>query len=106
MSRNPLGSALYRESALLSQKVSEADPFFQEIALMGVDDRVKYAILKTIINEGLLELDIPSMSLDDMIEKIMIPLIQRVGQARFKADPLTHLGMKVGSPKDSMAYQR
>ena len=106
MSRNPYGGRLYIESSLLSQKVSELDPFFQQIALMGVEDRVKYAILKTILDEGILDMDLSKMSAEEIIDKVMIPIIQRVGQAKFKADPLTHLGMKVGKPKDSMEYQR
>lgn len=104
MSRNPYGSYLYQQSALLSQRVSEADPFFQDIALMDVDNRRRYAVIRAILDNQILEMDISRMSANELMEKIILPILQRVGQAGFKADPLTHLGMKVGKPKDSMEY--
>jgi hypothetical protein len=104
LSRNPLAGRLYIESALLSQRVSQLDPFFQEIALMVPEDRVKYAILWTIAEEKLLEKDIKNMTVEDLITEIALPLIQRTGQAKFKADVLTNLGMKVGKPSTSQEY--
>lgn len=105
MSRNPYGSYLYQQSALLSQRVSEADPFFKEIALMDVNYRRRYAIIKAILDNEILEMDLSSMTANELMEKVMLPILQRVGQAGFKADPLTHLGMKVGKPTDSMEYE-
>jgi len=104
--RNPYGSELYRTAQLLSQRVSEKDKFFQDIALMGVDDRTAYAILYAIIETKILDKDIMDMNFKQLIEEIVMPIIQRVGQAKFKADPLTHLGMKLGNPSESQDYGR
>jgi hypothetical protein len=72
---------------------------------MGVEDRVRYALLKTIHDKGILDMDLGNMSISDLIEKIALPILQRTGQARFKADPLTHLGMKVGKPSESIQHE-
>jgi hypothetical protein len=105
MSRNPLAGRLYIESALLSQRVAELDPFFKEIALMVPEERIKFAILTTIIEKKLLTRDLSKMEIGDLIEEVILPIIQRVGQARFKADVLTNLGMKVGKPSSQQDYQ-
>ena len=94
--RNPMGGELYRQASLLSQKVSEKDPFFQKIALMGLDERTRYAILYTIIENDLLNKDMNAMSDKELLEDIIMPIIQRIGQAKYKTDVLTQLGMKVG----------
>lgn len=104
--RNPYGSQLYQQATLLSQKVSEEDAFFKHIALMGIEERRKYALLYVITENKLLELDLSSMSEIELIEKIIMPMLQRLGQAKFKADPLTHLGMKLGRPDESLRYLR
>lgn len=104
--RNPYGSYLYQQSSLLSQRVSKKDPFFQKIALMGVDERVKYAKLSALIETGLLDKDIAKMSMKEIIDKIALVFIQRIGQAKFKADPLTHLGMFVGQESEAFNYER
>jgi len=103
--RNPFGSYLYQQSALLSQRVSESDPFFQDIALMDIENRRRYAVIRAILDNGILQMDISTMSANELMEKIILPILQRVGQAGFKADPLTHLGMKVGKPTDSMDHE-
>lgn len=104
--RNPYGSQLYQQATLLSQKVAEEDEFFKHIALMGIEERRKYAMLYVITTEGLLEMDLSSMNETELIEKIIMPMLQRIGQAKFKADPLTHLGMKLGRPSESQRYER
>lgn len=104
--RNPYGSQLYLQATLLSQKVSEEDEFFKHIALMGIEERKKYAMMYVITKQNLLDIDLSSMTEKELIEKIIMPMIQRIGQAKFKADPLTHLGMKLGKPSDTQRYER
>jgi len=94
--RNPYKSDLYRTASLLSQKVSDKDSFFQEIALMGIEERIKYATLFVIIEKDLLNKDLDTLTDKELLEDIIMPIIQRIGQAKFRADPLTHLGMKIG----------
>ena len=94
--RNPMGGELYRQASLLSQKVSDKDPFFQEIALMGLNERLKYAIIYVIIEQDLLNKDMDLMTDKELLEDIILPILQRTGQAKFKTDVLTQLGMKVG----------
>lgn len=98
MSRNPYSGELYKFTRLLAQQVSENDPFFKEIALMDVDNRTLYSILHVLFKEiKIFELDISKMSENEIIEKVIMPFVQRLGQSRFRADPLTHLGMKLGT---------
>lgn len=103
--RNPYGNALNITASLLSQRVSQKDDFFKEIALMDISERKKYAILYAIIENDLLEIDLESLSTEEIIEKVLMPILQRVGQAKYKADPLTNLGFKVGSPSRSQDYE-
>jgi len=87
---------------LLSQRVSKQDPFFKEIALMDIDSRKKLALLYVLMNEvNIFETDISKMTEKELIEKIVYPVIQRFGQAQFRADPLTHLGFKLGISSDT-----
>ncbi len=72
---------------------------------MGIEDRVRYALLKTIRDKKILEMNLDDMSVENLIDKVILPLLQRKGQAKFKADPLTHLGMKVGEPTQSTDYE-
>ena len=104
MSRNPFSSDLYRLSSLLSQQVSNKFPIFKEIALMNVDERVSFAVLYVITKEKILEKDLENMTIEEMIEKILMPLLQDIGYAKFRADVLTHLGWKIGNVKDQMTY--
>jgi len=94
--RNKFSSDLYRVSSLLSQKVSKKDPFFQKIALMGIEERIKYATLFVILEKDLLNKDLDTLTDKELLEDVIMPIIQRIGQAKFRADPLTHLGMKIG----------
>ncbi len=96
MARNPYGSQLYIQSALLSQKVSELEPFFKEIACMNAEEKEIFSILFTVNEKGILNKPIDKMSFEELIKEIAIPIIQRMGQAKWKADVLTNLGMKVG----------
>lgn len=98
--RNPFASMLYRLSALLSQRVSKADGFFKEIALMDRKEREVYAVLYFLEESDFLNKDISNMSIEAILNEIVMPLMQRLGQARFKADVLTHLGYKVGQDYD------
>lgn len=106
MSRNPYGSDLYKQATLLSQKVSELDPFFKEIALMDIDNRVKYAFLFAIMENNILDLNLLDLNIEEIIDKVLKPIIQRVGQAKFRADPLTHLGFKVGKTSTTLDYDK
>jgi hypothetical protein len=94
--RNPLSSELYRTASLLSQKVSAKDKFFQEIALMGLDERLRYSIMYVIMEQDLLNKDLDKLTDKELLEDIIMPIIQRMGQAKFKTDVLTQLGMKIG----------
>lgn len=91
-----MGGELYRQASLLSQKVSDKDKFFSEIALMGLDERLRYAILYVIIEKDLLNKDMDLMTDKELLEDIIMPILQRTGQAKFKTDVLTQLGMKIG----------
>ena len=106
MSKNPFRNELYLMSSLLSQRVSGADKFFKEIALMGIDERVSYALLYAIDEIKFFELDLDNMNEDEFIKKVILPIIQRIGQARFKADTLTHLGWKVGERTKQRDYAK
>lgn len=103
--KNPLRNRLLIEASLLSQRVSQDDPFFKEIALMDISERKKYAILYAIKENNLLEIDLESLTTEELIEKVLMPVLQRVGQAKYKADPLTNLGFKVGAPSKSQNYK-
>ena len=103
--RNPLKNRLLIEASLLSQRVSQEDPFFKDIALMEIAERKKYAILYAIMENNLLEIDLELLSVEEIIEKVIMPILQRVGQAKYKADPLTNLGFKVGAPSRSQDYE-
>lgn len=72
---------------------------------MGADDRIRFAVLWVIENHKLLDKDISKMDVYDIIREILLPLLQRQGQARFKADPLTHLGWKTGKPSDNIEHE-
>ncbi len=93
------------QASLLSQRVAQADPFFKEIALMDISERKKYAILYAIMENDLLNVDFESLTTEEIIEKVLMPILQRVGQAKYKADPLTNLGFKVGAPSKSQNYE-
>lgn len=71
---------------------------------MVPEERVRYAVLWVIQEKGLLDMDLSKMSINEIIKEIALPLIQRMGQAKFKADVLTNLGMKVGKPSTSQEY--
>ena len=104
--RNPYASELYEKTSLLSQKVSGQDEFFREIALMDISDRIPYSILYCIIKEiKLFELPLDKMNENDIIEKIILPLLQRIGQAKFKSDVLTQLGFKVGRIQETTTHE-
>ena len=103
--RNPYGNALNITASLLSQRVSQEDNFFKEIALMDITERKKYAILYAIMENNLLDIDLESLTTEEIIKKVLMPILQRVGQAKYKADPLTNLGFKVGTPSRSQDYE-
>ena len=103
--KNPLRNQLLIQASLLSQRVSQDDNFFKEIALMDITERKKYAMLYAIMENDLLEIDLESLSTKEIIEKVLMPILQRVGQAKYKADPLTNLGFKVGAPSRSQLYE-
>ncbi len=105
MSRNPYGSILFEISSLLSQQVSSKDKFFQEIALMDTQTKKAYALLYGIKETKLLDLDIDNMSDIEIIEEIIMPLLQRLGQAIFKSDVLTNLGFKVGRTTRALSWE-
>lgn len=94
--RNPYGGILFQISALLSQQVSNKDGFFKEIALMDLDSKEKYAIFYWMNETDILNANLDEMSIDEIIEKFVMPLLQRLGQSKYKADVLTNLGWKVG----------
>ncbi|MBA7490918.1 hypothetical protein ES702_01461 [subsurface metagenome] len=93
-SRNPYGAEIYRWSSLISQQVARKDPFFQKTALMEIRYKRAYAILYAIEETGLLEMDLSSMTDMEIMTKLLMPLLQRIGQANFKCDVLTNLGFK------------
>ena len=103
--KNPLRNQLLIQASLLSQRVSQDDPFFKDIALMDITERKKYAMLYAIMENDLLEIDLESLTTKEIIEKVLMPILQRVGQAKYKADPLTNLGFKVGAPSRSQIYE-
>jgi len=103
--KNPLRNQLLIQASLLSQRVSQDDNFFKEIALMEISERKKYAMLYAIMENDLLDIDLESLSTEEIIEKVLMPILQRVGQAKYKADPLTNLGFKVGAPSRSQLYE-
>jgi len=94
--RNPFASILFQISALLSQKVSSKDEFFKQIALMDTEYKEKYAIFFWMKETNILNAKLEEMSMDEIIEQFVMPLLQRIGQSRYRADVLTNLGWKVG----------
>ena len=103
--RNPLKNQLMIQASLLSQRVAQADEFFKEIALMEISERKKFAILYAIMENDLLNVDLESLTTEEILQKVFMPILQRVGQAKYKADPLTNLGFKVGAPSRSQDYE-
>jgi len=81
-------------SSLISQVVARNDKFFQETALMETRFKRAYAILYAIQETGLLERDLSLMTDDEIMTKLLMPIIMRLGQANFKCDVLTNLGFK------------
>lgn len=94
MSRNPYSSELYKMSSLISMTVGKKDPFFQETALMEIRHKRAYAVLYAIRETGLLEKDLSTLTDDEIITDILMPILMRMGQANFKCDVLTNLGFK------------
>ncbi len=106
MARNPYSSELFIRSALLSQKLGDNEPFFKEIACMNAEEKEIFSILYTIKKEGILNKPIHKMSLEELIEQVAIPIVQRLGQAKWKADVLTNLGMRVGSDVSPRSFKK
>lgn len=105
-SGNRYGNEFYKMTQLLSQRVSAQDPFFKEIALMDIESRKKLALLYVLLNDiKIFEMNIGALNEVEMLEKIIYPIIQRYGQAQFRADPLTNLGFKLGVSKDSWNFE-
>lgn len=105
MSGNRYGNELYKMTQLLSQRVSDQDSFFQEVALMDIESRKRLAVLHVLLKDiKIFELDLTNMNEIELLEKVIYPIIQRLGQAQFKVDPLTHLGFKLGISKDAWNF--
>lgn len=94
MARNPYSSELYKMSSLISMTVGRKDPFFQETALMEIKAKRAYAMLYAIRETELLNVDLSTLTDDEIITKILMPILMRMGQANFKCDVLTNLGFK------------
>lgn len=94
MSRNPYSSELYKMSSLISMRVARKDKFFQETALMEMRHKRAYAVLYAIQETDLLNRDLSSMTDDEIMKELLMPILMRLGQANFKCDVLTNLGFK------------
>lgn len=77
---------------LLGSLIAQKDPFFEKIACMADDWRQiagMLEILKTLYPND--------KELIKVVDTILYPVIQRLGQAEFRQDIVTHLAMKLRS---------
>ena len=81
---------LIETTKLLAYDVAELDPFFQLIAMCDKEYREYIAACmayKILFGED---------EFFEFLNEKVIPILQRIGQARFDMSEITHLGLKVG----------
>jgi len=83
---------LFKWATYIGSQVAGKDQFFQEIACMTPEWRETIAYL-----EILKILEPNDKKLHEEIEKILKPICQKIGQAEWMPDIITHLAMKLGS---------
>lgn len=86
------GKEQYRWESLLGALIAQKDPYFEKIACMNDDWREIIGLLEV--------LKIVSPEDKDLIKDIdtlLIPIVQRMGQAEWTCDIVTHLAMKLKS---------
>lgn len=84
---------LFRWSTYLGQQVAEKHPMLKQTACMSLKWREIIAYLEVIklLNKN------RDKKLIKQIDKVLIPAVQKIGQAEWPRDTLTDLAMRLGS---------
>jgi len=83
---------MFKWATYIGSQVAGKDKFFQDIACMTPEWREIVAYLE------ILKIVEPNdKKLHEEIDKILKPVCQRIGQAEWMPDIITHLAMKLGS---------
>jgi hypothetical protein len=87
-----MGKEQFRWESMLGALVSGKDAYFEKIACMSPDWREIISYL-----EVLKILDPEDKKTKEEIDKILVPVCQKLGQAEWMPDIISHLAMKLGS---------
>lgn len=83
---------LFKWATYIGSQVAGKDTFFQDIACMTPEYRELIAYMEIV---KILEPD--NKKQNEEIDKILKPIVQKLGQASWMPDIITHLAMKLGS---------
>jgi hypothetical protein len=100
------GKGFYQAASYLGQHFNISKGILKETACMAIEERTLIADIESILTVMPHIENIENLSLEDILKKIVLPIVKNEGLAKWQRDVVTDMAMKKGdtTKKDSWKH--